>query len=68
MTRQRHSRIVVALAGLAAVFVALPLVGVALRMPWSGAWDVLSTGSVRTATPTSGRATNTAARPARATT
>ena len=49
MTRERHSRIVVALAAVAAVFVVLPLVGVAVRMPWSGAWAVISSRSVRTA-------------------
>jgi len=49
MTRQRHSPIVMVLAAIAAVFVALPLVGVAVRMPWSGAWGIVSSGPVRTA-------------------
>lgn len=37
------------LAAVAAVFVALPLVGVAVRMPWSGARDIVSSGHVLTA-------------------
>ena len=49
MTRVRHSRIVVVLAAVATVFVSLPLVGVAVRMPWSGAWDIISSRTIRTA-------------------
>ncbi|MEY3744519.1 MAG: hypothetical protein RLZ48_197 [Actinomycetota bacterium] len=49
MTRSRQAPVVAVLATIGAVFVVLPLVGVAVRMPWSGAWDALSTGSVRTA-------------------
>lgn len=49
MNRQRHSPAVVALAAVAAVFLALPLVGVAVRMPWSDAWSLVSTPAVRQA-------------------
>lgn len=49
MRRQRHSPAVVALAVVAAVFVALPLLGVAFRMPWSGALSLVSAPAVRRA-------------------
>ncbi|HEX4981013.1 MAG TPA: molybdate ABC transporter permease subunit [Ilumatobacteraceae bacterium] len=38
-----------ALAGVAVMFFALPFVGLLWRAPWSRAWDVLTTDSVRTA-------------------
>jgi molybdate transport system permease protein len=37
------------LAGVAVLFFALPFVGLLWRAPWSRAWDVLTTDSVRTA-------------------
>jgi molybdate transport system permease protein len=49
MTRTGRSRSLTSVAAVAVVFISLPLVGVAVRMPWSGAWDALSSGSVRSA-------------------
>lgn len=49
MTTVSRSRSLALVAALAAVFLALPLVGVAVRMPWSGAWDIVSSGPVRSA-------------------
>lgn len=47
--RARQSPVVVVLAALAALFVALPVVGLVVRMPWSTAWDTVSSGPVRSA-------------------
>lgn len=49
MNRQRHSPLVAVPAAVAFAFVALPLVGVAVRMPWSGAWDLVTAPAVRQA-------------------
>lgn len=49
MTRPRRSRALVALAALAGAFVLLPLLGLAVRMPWSDAWSLLSSAQVRSA-------------------
>lgn len=42
MSAPRQSRTIVVLAGVAAVFVALPVVGVAVRMPWSSARSLVT--------------------------
>ena len=49
MTRPRRSRALMALAALAGAFVLLPLLGLAVRMPWSDAWSLLSSAQVRSA-------------------
>lgn len=49
MTRTRHAPAVTALAVLGAVFVGLPVVGIIARMPWSSAWDTVTSGPVRSA-------------------
>ena len=49
MTRTRHAPAVAALAVLGAVFVALPVLGIIVRMPWSSAWDTVASGPVRSA-------------------
>ena len=46
---QRLPAPALALAGVAVMFFALPFVGLLWRAPWSRAWDVLTTDSVRTA-------------------
>lgn len=49
MTISRRSTVLVVLACVAATFVALPLIGLALRMPWSAVGDVLSSRGTRDA-------------------
>lgn len=49
MTTRRNSRWLTAVAIVAAAFVVLPLVGLAVRMPWSDAWSLLSSSTVRRA-------------------
>ena len=45
----RPPALALVLAGVAIVFFTLPFVGLLWRVPWSTAWDVLSTGAVRQA-------------------
>jgi molybdate transport system permease protein len=49
MSSRRGSRILGTLAAAAAVFVVLPLVGVAARLPWSGAWSLATSETARRA-------------------
>ena len=49
MSRKPASRVLSVLAAVAAVFVALPIIGLAVRMPWSDAWSLLSSSTVRRA-------------------
>jgi molybdate transport system permease protein len=49
VTIARRSTVLVVLACVAATFVALPLIGLALRMPWSAVGDVLSSRGTRDA-------------------
>ena len=49
MTPRRTSRALSAVALVATVFVLLPLAGLAVRMPWSDAWSLLSSAPVRRA-------------------
>lgn len=44
-----RSRVLTGLAVVGAVFVALPVAGIVLRMPWSTAWASVSSGPVRSA-------------------
>jgi molybdate transport system permease protein len=48
-TRQRLPVPVLAVAGIATAFFALPFIGLLWRAPWSETWNVLSRGPVRTA-------------------
>ena len=48
MSRSR-SRVLTGLAVLGAAFVALPVAGIVLRMPWTSAWGSVSSGPVRSA-------------------
>jgi molybdate transport system permease protein len=41
--------VAIAVAGVTVMFFALPFIGLVWRAPWSRAWDVLTTDSVRTA-------------------
>ena len=49
MTTRRRSRTLTLLAALAAAFVVLPLLGVALRLPWSDAWSLATSATARRA-------------------
>ena len=49
MTTVRQSRATTVVAVVAALFVVLPLVGLAVRMPWSDAWSLLSSDATRRA-------------------
>lgn len=49
MSTARSSRALTAVAAVAGVFVLLPLVGLAVRMPWSDAWTLLSSAPTRRA-------------------
>ena len=49
MTPRRTSRALSAVAFVAAAFVLLPLAGLAVRMPWSDAWSLMSSVPVRRA-------------------
>ncbi|NBQ99175.1 MAG: ABC transporter permease subunit [Actinobacteria bacterium] len=49
MTTRRRSRTLTFLAALAAAFVVLPLVGVAIRLPWSDAWSLATSATARRA-------------------
>lgn len=46
---RRHAPVLTVLAVLGAVFVALPVLGIVVRMPWSDAWSIVSSHTVRTA-------------------
>src|SRR4051812_27839504 len=45
----RPPALVIAFAGIAVLFFAVPLAGLLWRAPWSSAWDVLSTHDARQA-------------------
>ena len=49
MTTRRRSRTLTLLAALAGAFVVLPLLGVALRLPWSDAWSLATSATARRA-------------------
>lgn len=49
MTTRRRSRTLTLLAALGAAFVVLPLLGVALRLPWSEAWSLATSTTARRA-------------------
>jgi len=49
VTTRRRSRTLTFLAALAAAFVVLPLVGVAIRLPWSDAWSLATSATARRA-------------------
>lgn len=49
MSTARGSRALGALAAVAAAFVVLPLVGVAVRLPWSDAWSLATSDAARRA-------------------
>lgn len=49
MTTRRRSRTLTLLAALAVAFVVLPLLGVALRLPWSDAWSLATSAPARRA-------------------
>jgi molybdate transport system permease protein len=49
MTTRRRSRTLMLLAALAVAFVVLPLLGVALRLPWSDAWSLATSATARRA-------------------
>ncbi|MEY2767266.1 MAG: molybdate transporter permease subunit [Actinomycetota bacterium] len=49
MTTRRRSRTLTLLAALAVAFVVLPLLGVALRLPWSDAWSLATSATARRA-------------------
>lgn len=46
---RRHAPVLTVLAVLGAAFVALPVLGIVVRMPWSDAWSIVSSHPVRTA-------------------
>ena len=49
MTTRQMSRPLAAVAAASVVFVVLPLVGLAVRMPWSDAWSLLASAPTRQA-------------------
>lgn len=49
MSPVRRSRTMTAVAAIGAAFILLPLIGLAVRMPWSDAWSLLSSDATRRA-------------------